>query len=58
MPDAFKLAFDDWGEKIEEYLDLAVLDPMYRIYFSHSEDKIDVRPGLDANLPQFEQREP
>ena len=26
MPDAFKLAFDDWGENIEEYLDLQVLD--------------------------------
>ena len=58
MPDAFKVAFDDRWENIEDYLHLDPLDPMYRIYFSHSEDKIDVRPGLDANLPQFEQREP
>lgn len=58
MPDAFKVAFDDWGEKVEDYLDLQVLDPMYRIYFSHTPDSVDVRPGLDANLPQFEQREP
>lgn len=58
MPDAFQVAFDDWWERIEDYLDLQPLDPMYRVYFMHTDEKIDIKPGLEANLERFEQWEP
>jgi hypothetical protein len=43
MPDAFKLAFDDRDERIEDHLDLMKLDPMYRIFFSHTETVVDIQ---------------
>lgn len=58
MPDAFQLAFADRGEHIEDYLDLVKLDPMYRVYFSHTDRHIDILPWLEANLPAFEAIEP
>lgn len=58
MPDAFQLAFDDWDERIEDYLELVKLDPMYRIFFSHTDRVCDIKPWLEANLPLFESLEP
>lgn len=58
MPDVFQNYFDLLGENVEDHLDLARLDPSYRIFFQGKDRSIDFYSDLERDLPTFEMLEP
>lgn len=58
MPDVFQHFFELMGEKVEDHLDLQLLDPSYRIFFKDTDLLVDIHPGTEANRETFEMLEP
>lgn len=56
MPEVFEKFFQLFDKKIEDYLKLAPLDPMYKMFFSPS-DQLDIARDLKTNLDSFEKME-
>ncbi len=57
MPDVFERFFQDFGKSREEYYNLHLLDPSYRIYYAENEF-IDVRADEDYLCSVFEKYQP
>jgi phytoene desaturase len=62
MPEVFDHWYRLMGTSAAEQLDLAVLDPGYRVFFEPAGDRpaeyVDVQVGREKNLDLFEQIEP
>ncbi|WP_345039312.1 phytoene desaturase family protein [Georgenia daeguensis] len=58
MPEVFDHFFSLLGTSAAEQLDLARLDPGYRVFFEDHAEPVDVRADLDANVAMFESLEP
>lgn len=58
MPDVFAHFFELMGEKVEDHLDLQLLDASYRIFFKDTDRIVDIHPGTEANKETFEMLEP
>lgn len=57
MPDVFERFFSDFGKRREDYYQLELLDPSYRIYYSENE-YIDVKPDEEYLCSIFEKYQP
>ncbi len=57
MPDVFERFFQDFGKKREDYYNLHLLEPSYRIYYAENEF-IDVKPEVDYLSSVFEKYQP
>lgn len=58
MPEVFEHFFGLLGSSAEAELDLAVLDPSYRVFFEGHPEPVDLRPDRDHNRALFESLEP
>ncbi|GAA5116486.1 phytoene desaturase family protein [Alloalcanivorax gelatiniphagus] len=58
MPEVFEHFFALLGTSVEAELDLAVLDPSYRVFFEGHDEAVDVRPDRAHNRALFERLEP
>lgn len=58
MPDVFEHFFKLMGANVADYLDLAQLDPSYRIRFRGTTETIDMHSNLAEDIPTFERLEP
>jgi phytoene desaturase len=58
MPEVFEHFFSLLGTSAEAELDLAVLDPSYRVFFEGGGDPTDIRPDRSHNRGVFESLEP
>ena len=58
MPEVFEHFFSLLGTTVEAQLDLAVLDPSYRVFFEGHPEPVDVRPDRAHNRALFESLEP
>jgi phytoene desaturase len=57
MPEVFEHFFSLLGTSAEAQLDLAVLDPSYRVFFEGHPDPVDLRPDREHNRALFESLE-
>jgi phytoene desaturase len=57
MPDTFRQTYADLGERMEDYLDLARIDPTYRVHFA-DDTTLDLTGDLQYMREQLEQIEP
>jgi phytoene desaturase len=58
MPEVFDHFFKLLGTSAAEQLDLAVLDPGYRVFFEGRQDPVDIRRDRRLNQELFERLEP
>jgi phytoene desaturase len=58
MPEVFEHFFSLLGTSAEAELDLAVLDPSYRVFFEGHPEPVDLRPDREHNRALFESLEP
>ena len=58
MPEVFDHFFSLLGTSTEQEIDLAVLDPSYRVFFEDHPEPIDLRPDRAHNRALFEALEP
>ncbi|WP_193614358.1 phytoene desaturase family protein [Nocardioides lijunqiniae] len=58
MPEVFERFFSLLGTSVDAELDLAVLDPSYRVFFEGHAEPIDIRPDREHNRALFESLEP
>lgn len=58
MPEVFDHFFSLLGTTADAELDLAVLDPSYRVFFEGHPDPVDLRPDRAHNRALFEALEP
>ena len=58
MPDLFEEYFKQFDRKREDYIDITLLDPSYRIYFEHDDQPYDLHKGIESNRELFESLEP
>ena len=58
MPEVFEHFFSLLGTSVEAELDLAVLDPSYRVFFEGHPQPVDLRPDRAHNRALFESLEP
>ncbi len=58
MPDVFEHFFALMGERVEDYLHLARLDPSYRIFFKDKGISVDLHSNLERDRDTFEALEP
>jgi phytoene desaturase len=58
MPEVFEHFFELLGTTVDAELDLAVLDPSYRVFFEGHPDPVDLRPDRAHNRALFESLEP
>jgi phytoene desaturase len=58
MPEVFEHFFSLLGTSAEAELDLAVLDPSYRVFFEGHAEPVDLRPDREHNRALFESLEP
>lgn len=58
MPDVFADFFALLGERVEDHLDLAKLQPSYRIFFKDKQTAIDLYSDIDKDAAAFEKIEP
>ncbi|MDH3527996.1 MAG: FAD-dependent oxidoreductase [Acidobacteriota bacterium] len=57
-PDLFEHYFKLLGEKISDHLDLARLEPSYRIFFKDDPEDVDIHSNIDVDSKTFESIEP
>lgn len=57
MPECFDHFFALLGERVEDHVDLADLDPAYRVFGEDYPDPLDVRTGRERAMALFEQVE-
>ncbi len=53
-PDLFEHYFKLMGERVEDHLDLAKLDPSYRIFFRKGSEKLDIHSDIERDAATFE----
>jgi phytoene desaturase len=58
MPEVFDHFFQLLGTSAADQLDLAVLDPGYRVFFENHPEPVDIRADLASNVATFEAIEP
>lgn len=58
MPEVFEHFFALLGTTAADELDLAVLDPSYRVFFEGEPEPVDIRPDRDHNRAVFESLQP
>jgi len=57
MPDVFRQAYSDLGERMEDHLDLIRLDPTYRVHF-HDGSILDLTYDMVSMRQQLDRLEP
>lgn len=57
-PDLFEHFFELVGEKVSDHLDLARLEPSYRIFFKDSDENVDIHSNIAKDAATFEAIEP